>query len=99
MDAILSEAESPEGLHMRYIVTKANGDPVDPDAFYFVLRIDSGGDDRRHLKACHEAALVYCDHIEEFLPDLAKDLRRRVIQEQAGLALMRTDGYQERSSR
>lgn len=28
------------GWYEKYIITKANGNPVDPDAVYFVLRID-----------------------------------------------------------
>lgn len=36
-----TQAENPAGLHRRYIVQKANGEPVDPSARYFVLRYDN----------------------------------------------------------
>ena len=99
MESVPTEAENPEGLHGRYIVTKANGDPVDPDAFYFVLRIDSGGSDPRHLTACHNAIMTYCEHIEDHIPQLANDLRRRVIQERSALALDRQAFHQDRDTR
>ena len=42
---IASIEENPNGLHGRYIVTKASGEPVDERAIYFVLRLDQHGDD------------------------------------------------------
>lgn len=60
-----SAADNPTGLHRRYIVTKADGTPCDPDAFYFVLRLDSGGDDKQHIKACRAAARAYWTAIRE----------------------------------
>lgn len=33
--------EEKTGLHQKYNVTKANGTPTDPDAVYFVLRLDT----------------------------------------------------------
>ena len=53
-------AANPVGLHRRYNVTKANGEPCDPNAVYFVLRLDDNGDDDTHLIACREAARAYC---------------------------------------
>ncbi len=32
------------GLYNKYIVTKADGSPIDPEAQYFVLRIDNDFD-------------------------------------------------------
>lgn len=77
MTAIPSAAENPEGLHARYHVEKVDGEPVDPRAEYFVLRVDPYGDDRVHLRACRRAVLVYADEIQGHLPGLAKDLRER----------------------
>lgn len=74
------QSENPSGLHRKYNVTKANGEPVDPDAVYFVLRLDrmSAGD-QSHVDACHAAAEAYADAIishKELHPlhDVAVDL-------------------------
>lgn len=57
-----TEKENPSGLYQRYVITKANGEPVDPEAIYFVLRIDSHGDDWAHIEACRAAARAYAAH-------------------------------------
>ena len=80
-----TQNEKPNGLHQRYCVTKANGDPVDPDAVYFVLRIDGKGDDFAHQKACIQAIRTYAFTIQMLnrngkaleLAELAWDLHRR----------------------
>ena len=58
-----TEQENPGGLHKRYIVSKANGEPVDPRSVYFVLRLDGHGDDMDHIKACRVAAWEYALYI------------------------------------
>lgn len=65
-------AELPENASYRHI-TK----PVDKDAKYFVLRLDTGGSDINHIKACRIGVNAYADAIEPFIPELAKDLRER----------------------
>lgn len=72
---ILTQQENPDGLHGRYIISKVTGEPLDPGAEYFVLRIDKGGSDPNHIAACRKAALVYADEIAPFIPKLASDLR------------------------
>lgn len=72
-----TQAENPNGLHLRYIVTKASGEPVDPRAEYFVLRTDRHASDQRHAAACRKALLTYADEIEPFLPQLAAELRAK----------------------
>lgn len=57
--------ENPCGLHQRYTVTKNNGESVDRDAVYFVLRLDSGGRDWAHIGACRVAARAYVDQIRK----------------------------------
>lgn len=51
------------GLHRRYKVTKIDRDgkevPPDPNAVYFVLRLDHGGSDPRHILACQEGVLEF----------------------------------------
>lgn len=70
----------PGGLYSRYNVTKKSG-PTDPNAVYFVLRLDNGGGDPAHIEACRCAALEYAAKVavcgEEFshLEALASDLK------------------------
>jgi hypothetical protein len=40
MASIKTAEENPRGLHQKYIVSHSSGKPVDPDAVYFVLRLD-----------------------------------------------------------
>lgn len=63
MSAIPPKQANPHGLHKRYIVTKADGEPVDPMATYFVLRLDHFGRDGLHVAACRAAAKAYADYI------------------------------------
>jgi hypothetical protein len=44
-------ADNKKGLYDKYIVTKANGQPTDPKADYFVLRLDR---DKHALRALEE---------------------------------------------
>jgi hypothetical protein len=80
--AIPSMQDNPNGLHQRYRVTKLNGEPTDPMATYFVLRLDHFGRDGQHIAACREAARTYCDYIDDLgddanpiLQSVAKQLR------------------------
>lgn len=73
---IPSKEENPNGLHSRYKVGKLEG-PTSPFAEYFVLRLDDGGSDKKHVAACRKAVLTYADEIEGHLPGLAEDLRER----------------------
>ena len=65
-----------KGLYNRYKVSKINGD-VDPNAEYFVLRLDDGGSDPKHIEACKKAILVYAEEIKEHLPELSNDLKNK----------------------
>jgi len=51
-------------------------EPVKPYAEYFVLRLDGKGEEN-HVNACRKALMTYADEIENYLPELAKDLRER----------------------
>lgn len=66
-----------EGLLAKYIITKANGDTVDPAAKYFVLRLDLNAKDQKHIEACRKAVQTYANEIESHLPELAKDIREK----------------------
>jgi len=92
MNNIPTQFESPKGLHQRYYIqkiVKTDGSflglqedklelhPVDKDAEYFVLRLDDGGSDPKHIEACRIAVNAYADAIKDHLPELAKDLKER----------------------
>lgn len=51
--------------------------PTDEGSEYFVLRLDEGGKDINHIKACRIGVHAYADAIEATIPELAKDLRER----------------------
>lgn len=78
---IPTKKDNPNGLHQRYNIRKITGGgrlvPVDEDAEYFVLRLDTNGSDPIHIKACRVAIHTYANMIEDHLPELANDLRKR----------------------
>ncbi len=75
---IPTEEENPDGLNQRYNVTKANGEPCDPRAVYFVLRLDSYGDDPEHIEACRAAAKTYYEKCPDYLEKVRYELFRLV---------------------
>lgn len=86
-----TQNENPDGLHQRYVVKKIVGwrksalgiktvpltKPVSKDAEYFVMRLDTGGSDIEHIKACRKGIHAYAKAIEKTIPQLAKDLKER----------------------
>ena len=71
---IPTQKENPKGLYLRYLISKADGTPVDENAEYFVLRIDLNGKDQKHIAACRKALMVYADEIKDHLPQLSREL-------------------------
>lgn len=63
MSMLPTKEENPDGLHRRYEVRMADGTPTDPDAVYFVLRLDPGGDDPEHIRTCRWAATAYAQAV------------------------------------
>lgn len=57
-----------KGLFKKYVIAKADGSPVDPDAVYFVLRLDTDP----HAEVAAEA---YATSIESENSSLAQGLR------------------------
>ena len=55
----------------KYIISKDDGSDVDPDAWYFVLRVDKD-------PHAQKAAIVYAQSVEEDNPLLAKELMEQV---------------------
>jgi hypothetical protein len=77
MKTIPTQSENPKGLHQRYIVEKANGEPIDENAEYFILRVDLNGSDPKHIAACRKALMTYANEIKDHLPVLSADLIER----------------------
>ncbi len=71
-----ADRDEARGLYGKYIIGKANGEPVDPDADYFVLRLDTD-------PAARRAALAYSNDIQRENPELAFDLLDRVSRYEA----------------
>lgn len=69
--------EKQKGLHSKYVISRTDRKPINPDNFYFVLKL-SGEGDPVHIEACRKAVLKYADEIESHIPELAKDIRRYV---------------------
>ena len=90
---IPTQLDNPNGLHQRYQITKLirvdeswRGIktkpkivrvPIDPEAEYFVFRLDEKGKDPNHIKACRIGIHAYADAIEPHIPQLAKELKER----------------------
>lgn len=79
MSTLQPKSENPNGLHQRYIVTKADGSPVDPNAIYFVMRLDSGGKDPTHIQAGRNAACEWANTILG-MGDVAKHLHQTALE-------------------
>lgn len=76
----LNKENKKAGLYGRYIIGKSNGKPVDPNADYFVLRLDFGSGSTDYVKASRIAVLAYTNAIEEVNPKLAADIRDRYFE-------------------
>lgn len=77
MSEFKTAAENPNGLHQRYRVEKLDGEN-DPNAVYFVLRLDKGGDDPLWTQMCRNA--VYAIGVQmltaNHLPQLGREMMR-----------------------
>jgi len=61
------------GLYNKYVITRSDGSPIDPENQYFVLKI-SGKGDEAHIKASRAGALRYALEIKKELPELAANI-------------------------
>lgn len=68
-----------KGILPKYIIQKSNGDPVSPNAEYFVLRLDNNGSDPDHIWACRRAIVLYAYelYMQDRLPALFEDIMNR----------------------
>jgi hypothetical protein len=62
------------GLYNKYIITKSSGEPLDPNFYAIVLRIDGG----RHVMACRNGALAFAQSVKAENPLLARDIWAKV---------------------
>ncbi len=68
------------GLINKYVISKRDGSEMDPNAEYFVLRVDPHEpDDPNHYHACMMALIEYAYTIEPHLPQLSKELKERYL--------------------
>jgi hypothetical protein len=61
------------GLKMKYRIEKLSGNPLDPEARYFVLRYDADP----HAQV---ALAAYAESVADENPVLADDLRRELLE-------------------
>lgn len=90
-----TQEQHPNGLHQRYRVSKADGTPCDPQAMYFVLRIDPHGDDHGHVVACQRAARTYCENAPPHMRQVAADLTMLLDTYSEAMAEFERGDYQE----
>lgn len=72
----MKEETNNAGLLPKYNISKATGEPVSPEAEYFVLRLDNNDSDKLHVWACRKALVTYANelHRNKHLTQLADDL-------------------------
>lgn len=63
-----------DGLKKKYIIFNSDGSDVPENAEYFVLRLDDGCNDKKHLSACRDAVMQYAERIKDHLPELSSDI-------------------------
>ena len=64
-------SEQQKGLYGKYVVQKADGSPIDPDAIYFVLRLDTD-------PAARFAMIAYADFVKRANPTLATQIHEQL---------------------
>jgi len=88
----MNQDDLSRGRYRRYKVEKLQGEN-DPDAEYFVLRIDNNGSDQIHVTACQEALLCYAKAIRSHIPLLAADLETMVAEYRARAAFQEYENH------
>lgn len=72
------DEKEPRGLYQKYRLAKADGTPTDPEANYFVMRLDTD-------VHAQEAALTYARSVQGTNRELALDLMELIAINQARL--------------
>ena len=68
--------DNEKGLYQKYIISKANGKPLDPNFYAIVLRIDGG----RYVDACRNGALAFAAEVRSLNEQLAHDIYQKVYE-------------------
>jgi hypothetical protein len=76
-----------EGLFGKFIIKKANGSPIDPQAKYIVLRYDA---DSKDFGPSQGAIRRYAELIKISNPTFAEDLIKELDEEYAKKLLLQT---------
>lgn len=67
------------GLYDKYEIRKRDGSPVDPNAKYFVLRLDTDrfaiGAAQRYSKLCREENPKLSEHLDNLIEMVTNDRR------------------------
>ena len=61
-----------EGLKLKYILSKVDGNPVDPEGDYFIIKLNSKT--RWHREASIKAILAYAESVQNDAPKLSEDI-------------------------
>lgn len=77
---ISEKDELPPETQLRPMLTD-----TDEGSEYFVMRLDEGGQDPEHIKACRIGVNAYAEAIAHHLPELSKDLKERYPVKEEGL--------------
>ena len=64
-------SDNKTGLYGKFNISKADGSPIDPEADYFVLRLDG---DTPYAEASRQAALEFAAAIAKINPTLYQQL-------------------------
>jgi len=72
----MGNEENQKGLYQKYIISKANGKPLDPDFYAIVLRIDGG----KYVDACRTGALAFAAEVRYQNETLAHDIYQKVYE-------------------
>lgn len=65
-----------KGLYNKYIISKTNGHPLDPNFYAMVLRIDGG----LYVDACRMGVKAFADAVRPLNPDLALDIDSKLLE-------------------
>lgn len=68
-----------KGLYGKYIIQKADGEPVDPKAVYFTLRLDTDPHAREAVRAYIRSCKAEQPELARDLEDLLKRLGQRLL--------------------
>jgi hypothetical protein len=74
-DQNLPKCPAQEGLKLKYLLSKVDGTPVDPEGDYFILKLNSKN--QWHREASRKAILAYAESVKIGAPQLAADIIKK----------------------